>query len=69
MNLPTDDYYIESPLRFDEKGVDPLFLNNMLMCFTIIGLCFALFPICRIIIRMIEFIYNNVSPYQKNKIN
>lgn len=29
LNQPEDDYYFEAPVKFTEKGVNPLFMNNI----------------------------------------
>ncbi|CAD8089634.1 unnamed protein product [Paramecium sonneborni] len=63
----TDLDYIESPIRFEQKGVDPYFLNNMMMCFVTWFLCASLYPICKFVILIIERIYQR-SPKQKIKI-
>ncbi|CAD8148406.1 unnamed protein product [Paramecium octaurelia] len=64
VRMETDKDYIESPFRFEQKGVDPYFLNNMMMCFVTWLLCVGLFPICKCTVFIIERIYQR-SPKQK----
>ncbi|CAD8093520.1 unnamed protein product [Paramecium sonneborni] len=58
INQSTDPYYIESPTKFMEKGVDPIFLNNTWTCFAIIILTI----IAQIISYLLLFILECIWP-------
>ncbi|CAD8079131.1 unnamed protein product [Paramecium sonneborni] len=57
LNEPQDPYYIESPKKFMEKGVDPIFLNNTWTCFAIIAINIIGQIFCYLILLLIEFIW------------
>ncbi|CAD8062677.1 unnamed protein product [Paramecium primaurelia] len=61
LNEPTDPYYIESPKKFMEKGVDPIFLNNTWTCFAIIAITISVQILSCLILVILEFIWPPVT--------
>lgn len=57
LNEPTDPYYVESPKKFMEKGVDPIFLNNTWTCFAIIAITIGLFIVSCFVVLFLELIW------------
>jgi hypothetical protein len=54
VNKPGDAYYTPSPPRFMEKDVDPLFINNTWMCFSIWICALGLYLLSKLTIRIID---------------
>lgn len=56
-NTPEDSYYTESPPKFMEKEVDPLFINNTWMCLSIWAGTILLYFISVLFVILIDSIY------------
>ncbi|CAD8156328.1 unnamed protein product [Paramecium octaurelia] len=61
LNEPTDPYYIESPKKFMEKGVDPIFLNNTWTCFAIIAITIAVQLFSCVVLFILECIWPPIT--------
>ncbi|CAD8119137.1 unnamed protein product [Paramecium sonneborni] len=83
LNQPDSNYYFEAPKRFKEKGIDPLFFNNIqtpfmfiafsLLLYSINYICYQFFYFLndvfkqKIIIKVKQFSIFNIQIIQKVK--
>ncbi|CAD8214267.1 unnamed protein product [Paramecium octaurelia] len=54
LNQPTDPYYFEAPPKFNEKNINPLFLNNIQVFSCLILLAILIYFLSLTVIRVFE---------------
>jgi len=56
-NSEDSEYFTNGPIKFEERNVDPLFINNAWGSFLISGSCLFSFLVCKLLVSLLNCIY------------
>jgi len=61
-NSEDSEYFTNGPIKFEERNIDPLFINNAWGSLLISVSCLFSFLVCRLLVSLLNRIYCNNKP-------